>query len=84
MKITISHDPSTIDPCAIYSDELYTEVQERLENEYTKALSKAYPEAEIEFGNDTTYGIRVTSADDDVRYDVQVICEDVFETGLFW
>ena len=84
MKITISHDPSTIDPSAIYSDELYAEVQERLENEYIIALTKAYPEAEIEFGNDTTYGVKVTNADKDVRYDVQVICESVFETGLFW
>lgn len=84
MKITISHDPSSIDPSAIYSDELYAEVQERLEREYTAALLKAYPEAEVEFGNDTTYGIKITNADDDVRYDVQVICEDVFETGLFW
>jgi len=84
MKITISHDQSSIDPSAVYSDELYAEVVARLESEYTKALSKAYPEAEIEFGNDTTYGVRVTGADRDVEYDVQTICESVFETGLFW
>ena len=84
MKITINHDQSSIDPSAVYSDELYAEVVARLESEYTKALSKAYPEAEIEFGNDTTYGVRVTSADRDVEYDVQTICESVFENGLFW
>ena len=84
MKITISHDQTSIDPSAVYSDELYAEVVARLENEYTKELSKAYPEAEIEFGNDTTYGVRVTGADRDVDYDVQTICESVFETGLFW
>ena len=84
MKITISHDQTSIDPSAVYSDELYAEVVARLESEYTKAFSKAYPEAEIEFGNDTTYGVRVTGADRDVDYDVQTICESVFETGLFW
>jgi len=26
----------------------------------------------------------ITNADADVRFDVQTICETVFETGMFW
>ena len=84
MKITISHNSASIDPSAVYSEELFAEVQERLESEYTKAILAQYPDAEIDFNNDDNGEIKITNADDDVRYDVQTICETVFETGLFW
>jgi hypothetical protein len=84
MTITISHNSASIDPSAVYSDELFAEVQNRLESEYTKAILAVYPDAEIDFNNDDNGGIAITNADDDVRYDVQTICETVFETGLFW
>ena len=84
MKITISHNSASIDPSAVYSDELFAEVQKRLESEYTKAIFAIYPEAEIDFNNDDNGGIAITNADDDVRYEVQTICESVFETGMFW
>ena len=84
MKITISHNSASIDPFAVYSEELFAEVQERLESEYTKAILAQYPDAEIDFNNDDNGEIKITNADDDVRYDVQTICETVFETGLFW
>ena len=84
MKITISHNSASIDPSAVYTDELFAEVQKRLESEYTKAIFAIYPEAEIDFNNDDNGGIAITNADDDVRYEVQTICESVFETGMFW
>ena len=84
MKITISHNSASIDPSAVYTDELFAEVQARLESEYTKAILAAYPEAEIDFNNDDNGGIAITNADADVRFDVQTICETVFETGMFW
>ena len=84
MKITISHNSASIDPSAVYSDELFAEVQKRLESEYTKAILAVYPDAEIDYNNDDSGGIKITNADDDVRYDVQTICETVFETGMFW
>ncbi len=89
MKITISHDQDSIDPSATYTDEQFGDVRDSLETEYTNALKKEFPEAEIEFihGNDTR-SIRVeeTGMDDpsDIEDDVQRICELVFETGNFW
>lgn len=89
MKITISHDQSSIDPSATYSDEQFQAVREALESEYTAALTKAFPEAEMEFRSSSdTYSIRVTDTglDDscEIEDEVQGICESVFETGNFW
>jgi hypothetical protein len=89
MKITITHDQSTIDPSATYSEAEFAEVQKRLETEYKRAIKTEYPGAEIDFaGTDTTYSIHVTDTglDDprEIEADIQGICERVFETGLFW
>ena len=89
MKITISHDQSSIDPSATYTDEQFPAVREALESEYTAALTKAFPDAEIEFSNSSdTYSIRVTDTglEDprEIEDEVQGICESVFETGNFW
>lgn len=89
MKITISHDISSIDPSATYSDEQFVEVLEALESEYENAILAEYPEAEIHFQDSSdTYSIRVTTTglDDpsEIEHNVQSICESVFETGNFW
>jgi hypothetical protein len=87
MKITISHDQTTIDPSATYSEAEFADVQKQLETEYKRAIRAEYPEAEIDFaGTDTTYSIHVTGLDDprEIEADIQRICEEVFETGLFW
>ena len=89
MKITISHDQSSIDPSATYSDEQFVEVRKALEAEYEKALEAEYPGVEIEFKESSdTYSIRVTGTglDDpsEIEYNVQSICETVYETGNFW
>jgi hypothetical protein len=89
MKIIISHDQSSIDPSAVYSDEQFVEVREALEAEYEKAILAEYPDAEIELGGtDTTYAIRVTGTgmDDpsEIEENVQGICEIIFEIGNFW
>ena len=88
MKITISHDQESIDPAAVYSDEDFPEIKTALEKEYAEALAGAYPDADVVFGSDTTYEVRVTETDMDdpseIEDDVQTICEAVFETGGFW
>lgn len=89
MKITISHDQSSIDPSATYSDEQFVGVRKALEAEYEKALEAEYPGVEIEFKESSdTYSIRVTESglDDpsEIEYNVQNICETVYETGNFW
>lgn len=89
MKITISHDQSSIDPSATYSTEQFEQVCESLETEYAAALAKEYPDAEIEFRNSSdTYSVRITETgmDDprEIEDNVQRICEAVFETGNFW
>jgi hypothetical protein len=87
MKITISHDQSTIDPSGAYNEADFAEVQKRLETEYERAIKAEYPDAEIEF-DDKLYPIRITGTgvDDprEIQADIQRICEEVFETGLFW
>jgi hypothetical protein len=90
MKITISHDQSTIDPSATYSEAEFAKVQKQLETEYERAIRAEYPNAEIDFDHNlsTTYSVKVTGMGlddpDDVISDIQRICEGVFETGLFW
>jgi len=89
MKITISHDASSIDPTATLSDEMFAEVKAALDAETEAAILKAYPEAEVDCGGyDTTCSIRVTGTDMDdqgeIRADIQRICEEVYETGMFW
>jgi hypothetical protein len=89
MKITISYDQSTIDPSATYSEAEFADVQKRLEAEYERAIRAEYPDAEIKIAdNVTTYDIRVTGTglDDprEIEADIQRICEEVSETGLFW
>ena len=87
MKITISHDQSTIDPSATYNEADFADVQKRLETEYERAIKAEYPDAEIEF-DDKLYPIRITGTGLDdprgIEADIQRICEEVFETGLFW
>lgn len=89
MKITISHDQSSIDPSATYSNDRFPAVKTALESEYRKALLAEYPNSEIEFMETAaTYSIVVTgtSLDDpsEIVDNVQRICESVFETGTFW
>lgn len=89
MKITITHDQSSIDPAATYSDEQFPAVRDALEADYTAALTAAFPTAEIEFRNGSdTYSIRVTETGRDdsseIKDEVQSICESVFEVGNFW
>jgi hypothetical protein len=87
MKITISHDQTTIDPSATYNEADFADVQKQLETEYERAIRAEYPDAEIEFDG-TAYDIRVTGTglDDprETQAEIQRICEEVFETGLFW
>jgi hypothetical protein len=87
MKITISHNQATIDPSATCNESDFAEVQKRLETEYERAIRAEYPDSEIEFDG-TAYDIRVTGTglDDprEIEADIQRICEEVFETGLFW
>lgn len=88
MKITISHDQSSIDPSATYSDEQFPAALAALEAEYRAALLAFYPDAEIEFrhGGDT-YSIRVTGTGLDdpsaIEGNIQSIAEAVFEIGNF-
>jgi hypothetical protein len=89
MKITITHDQSSIDPSATCSDEQFEQVRQALEAEYELAILAEYPNAEIEFAvSSDTYAIRVTESgmDDpsDIEDNVQRICECVYETGNFW
>jgi len=88
MKITISHDQSTIDPSGNYTKEKFEDVRYALEEEYEAAIKAEYPDGEVVFGNDTTYSVLVSEADmddpGDVEFDVQSICERVFEDGNFW
>jgi len=89
MKITISHDQETIDPSATCSEEQFNEVKASLEAEYTAAILKEYPDADIDCsGTDSTYSIRVsgTGVEDpsEIENEIQLICELVFETGNFW
>lgn len=89
MKITITHDQDSIDPSATYPDDQFQQVREALERQYTDALSKAFPDADIEFvtGSDTR-SIRITQTGiedpTEIEDEVQRICEGVFETGTFW
>ena len=90
MKITISHDQSSIDPSATYSDEQFPAVQASLEAEYAKAIAAEYPGAEIEFTNpyNPTYSVRVTGTGLDdpsmIEGRVQEITEAVWSAGNFW
>jgi hypothetical protein len=86
MKITISHNQSTIDPSATVTDEAFPSVLADLERQYTKALLKEFPDAEIVFLNgDDTHAIKVSDDDDGhLGFEVQRITEDVFATGTFW
>ena len=89
MKITISHDQDSIDTSGTYSDEQFAEVKASLEAEYTAAILKEYPDADIDCsGTDSTYSIRVsgTGVEDpsEIEHEIQLICELVFETGNFW
>ena len=88
MKITIRHTQASIDPSATYSDEQFPEVREALENEYSAALLKRFPDAEIEFEvSDDAHALAVSDYDDadgDLEIEVQRILELVFETGSFW
>ena len=88
MKITIRHTQDSIDPSAEYSDEQFEEVREALESEYSTALLKRFPGAEIEFEvSDDAHALAVSDYDDadgDLETEVQRILELVFETGLFW
>ena len=86
MKITISHDASSIDPTATCGEEQFARVKAALEAEYGAAILKNYPDAEVDFdGTDMNCSIRVTMDDpSEIRADIQRICEEVFETGMFW
>ena len=88
MKITIRHTQASIDPSAEYSDEQFEEVREALENEYSAALLKRFPDAEIEFEvSDDAHALAVSDYDEvsiGIETEVQRILELVFETGLFW
>ena len=89
MKITITHDQSSVDPSATYTEEQFGEVLESLESEYTAAIKKEFPDAEIEFVNGSdTYSVRITETgmDDpsETESEIQRILEAVYETGNFW
>ena len=90
MKITITHDQNSIDPSAIYSDEQLLTVQSALEVEYQAELRKLFPNAEIKFSYGDSGGKDIAVTDTgfdnpyDIEYEVQRICESVFETGNFW
>jgi len=89
MKITISHDASSIDPTATCGEEQFARVKAALEAEYEAAILKEYPDADVDCGGyDTTCSIRITGTDiydpSEIRADIQRICEEVFETGMFW
>lgn len=93
MKITITHDQSTIDPSGTYSDEDFQPVKAAYEKELKNALLNAYPNAEIEFvdGNNT-YCVRVDpgihGADPGVLFgmedEITHIISDIYATGNFW
>jgi len=89
MKVTISSDQESIDPTATCSEKEFAQVKAALDVEYEAAILKEYPDAEVDCGGyDTTYAIRVTETGlEDPRAlqeDIQRICEEVFETGMFW
>ena len=85
MKITITHDESSIDPAATYTPEQFPAVRESLEREYANALTKAFPDATVHFqsGSGSTYCLRVDGSEADFAA-VQTILEDVWATGNFW
>ena len=70
MKITITHNQSSIDPFATVPDALLAE----------------FPDANIEFlQGDDTHSVRVSDDDDgSLGEEVQRILEAVYETGTFW
>jgi len=90
MNITIKHSQNTIDPNATYSDEQFEEVLESLEREYERELKNVYPHAEINFEREDYCGSSIlvtdTGLDDpsDDAFEIQRICELVYETGNFW
>lgn len=89
IRITISHDQSSIDPSATYTNDQFPAVRASLESAYTSALLAKYPEAEVEFDHcsDPYISVHAAGSDEplnDVRFEVQRICEEVFESGNFW
>lgn len=90
MKIIITHDQSSIDPAATYSDEEFQSVIASLERNYLEELSKEYPGAEVEFVRQNCCGNGIdvfgTGLDDpfSIEDHVQSVCEDVYSTGNFY
>lgn len=93
MKITITHDQSTIDPSGTYSDEDFQLVLAAYEKEIKQELLKNCPDAEIEFVNgNNSYCVRVDPgsqwADPGVLFGMEDalthIISDVYATGNFW
>ena len=89
IRITISHDQSSIDPSAIYTNDQFVTVRDSLEAAYTAAILAKFPASEIEFdhSNDSKIEVFAVGSDepqDHTRFDIQRICEEVFATGLFW
>lgn len=86
MKITIIHDEWSIDPHATYAPEEFPAVRESLEREYTKAITKAFPDAVVYFESGSglsAYCLRVEGGEEHFST-VQTILDDVWSTGNFW
>ena len=83
MKITISHNQSSLDPAGIISDSGFPAFLATLQHRYATAITAAYPDAEVEFQDsaDPT-GVRVTNDDDIITDDVERITAREYETHL--
>ena len=92
MKITISHDQSSIDPSGAYSDEDFKTVKAAYEKELEFEILKAFPKAEIVFACGGDCCIKVEFPEHwvepmeiwELEDEITNIVADVYATGNFW
>jgi len=87
MKITIYTTQSSLDPSASVRTEEFPAILASYEKEIETEILKSYPNAEINFRNDSDQNWSLSYDGDDrdeVGRDLQEIMESVFETGNFW
>ena len=92
MKITITHDQSTIDPSETYSEEDFRLVKAAYEKELEVEILKAFPKAEIVFACGGDCCIKVEFPEHwvepmeiwELEDEITNIVADVYATGNFW
>lgn len=78
MKVIITHDQNSIDPSESMTDSDFNQFVEKLENEYSAAITSKYPDAVITFNRQNCSNVSVPECQE-TQTDVSDICERVFD-----